>query len=149
MKKATDALLSDHKMIRKLMESLHTDNPRFVEISKTMNRVVLTHAWFEDNIFLPAFKNEPLLIKNYMDQLYDEHKDIDYFMKLISSTAVDSSAQMEATLKQFKAIMRTHLEKEEEALFPLAEKILDNEGLNKLGAEMEKRQMEAQKLFAS
>jgi hypothetical protein len=29
----------------------------------------------------------------------------------------------------------------------LTEKILDNEGLNKLGAEMEKRQDEAQKLF--
>lgn len=147
MKKATEALLSDHKMIRKLMEGLQTDNPRFGEISKTMTRVVLTHAWFEDNVFLPAFKNEPLLIKNYMDQLYDEHKDIDTFMKLIRSMPDIFSVQMEATLKQFKAIMRTHLEKEEEALFPLAEKILDNEGLNKLGAEMEKRQREAQKLF--
>ncbi|MCG3203621.1 MAG: hypothetical protein KCHDKBKB_00292 [Elusimicrobia bacterium] len=145
MKKATDALLSDHKMIRKLLDGFHTDNPRFAEISKTLERVVLTHAWFEDVVFLPAFRTEPLFVKKYLDELYEEHKDIDHFMKLIQKT--EPSKNRDAFMLQFRAILENHLLKEEGALFPLAEKVLDKEGLNQLGQEMENRQEEARKLF--
>ena len=145
MKKATDALLSDHKMIRKLLAEFQLDNPRFPGISKTLERVVLSHAWFEDVVFLPAFKTEPLLEKKYLDELYAEHKDIDYFMKLVRKTTAPK--ELAAFAKQFRAILENHLKKEEDALFPLAEQVLDNEGMNKLGLEMEKRQGEAQKLF--
>jgi iron-sulfur cluster repair protein YtfE (RIC family) len=145
MKKATDSLLSDHKMIRKLLENWQPDNPRYREISKTLERVVLTHAWFEDVVFLPAFQNEPLLVKKYLDELYEEHKDIDYFLNLIRKTV--GPKELSAATKQFRAILENHLRKEEDALFPLAEIVLDNDGLNNLSAEMEKRQSEAQKLF--
>jgi hemerythrin-like domain-containing protein len=148
MKKATDALLADHKMIRKLLDSFELSNPRFSEIKKTLTRVTLTHAWFEDAVFLPAFEHEPLLIKRYMDELYQEHKDIDHFLSLILKAAPAPTVELEATLQQFRAIMLTHLDKEEDALFPLAAKILNEEGQNKLGSEMERRAPEAQKLFS-
>lgn len=146
MKKATDALLSDHKMIRKLLESFFVDNPRFSDITETLTRVVLTHAWFEDTIFLPVFKTEPLFVKKYLDELYEEHKDIDFFLKLVRKS-VNPSKELDAYMKQFRAVMDNHLKKEEDALFPLAETVLDNEGMNRLSAEMERKQTEAQKLF--
>ncbi len=145
MKKATDALLADHKMIRKLLEGLRVDNPRFSEISKTLERVVLTHAWLEDTVFIPALRTEPLFAKRYLDELFDEHKDIDYFIKLIQKTS--PSKELNANMKQFRAILDNHLKKEEDALFPLAESVLDKEGMNSLSTEMEKRQGEGQKLF--
>lgn len=147
MKKATDALLSDHKMIRKLLDGFETENPRFPEISKTLERVVLSHAWFEDIVFLPVFKTEPLFVKKYLDELYEEHKDIDYFIKLIRKTEI--AKELDAYILQFKGILVNHLRKEEDALFPLAEKVLDLEGMNKLSLEMEAKQGEAQKLFNS
>jgi hemerythrin-like domain-containing protein len=147
-KKATDSLLNDHKMIRKLLDEWRLDNPRFREISKTVQRVVLTHAWFEDTVFLPAFKGEPLLLKRYLNEIYEEHKDIDYLLKLVMQMGNEKKSELDAYLKQFKAVLKSHLGKEEDALFPLAEKILDEEGLNRLGDEMRLRQLEAQKLFA-
>src|SRR5438309_445115 len=108
MKKATDALLSDHKMIRKLLEAFHIDNPRFPDISKTLTRVVLMHAWFEDEIFLPAFKAEPRFVKNYLDELYQEHKDIEYFLTLIAKPPAPSPS-LELTIVQFRAILENHL----------------------------------------
>ncbi len=134
-------------MIRKLLDGYRLDNPRFPEISKTLERVVLTHAWFEDEIFLPAFRNEPLLVKTYMDELYEEHKHIEFFAQLIRKTDAHASKELDAYTKQFRAILENHLKKEEDALFPLAEKILNSEGMHKLSAEMERRQQEASKKF--
>ena len=48
--------------------------------------------------------------------------------------------------KQFRSILETHLKKEEDGLFPTAERILDEEGLNNLGAEMERRKTEVRGL---
>jgi iron-sulfur cluster repair protein YtfE (RIC family) len=140
LKKATDSLLSDHKMIRKLLDGFHLENPRFPDISKTLQRVVASHAWFEDNVFLPAFKNEPLLVKIYLDELYEEHQHIDFFMALIRETQMSAASELDAYTRQLRAILENHLKKEEDALFPLAERILDSEGMNRLSAEMERRQ---------
>ena len=147
MKKATDALINDHKMIRKLLDRFHPDQPRFPEIASTLKRVVLSHAWFEDQVFLPAFKTIPLMNNRYVQELTAEHKDIDYFMQLIHQT--QPSRELEIHVKQFRAILENHLQKEEDALFPLAESLLNKEGMNNLSAEMERRQHEAQKLFNS
>ena len=144
--KATDSLLADHKMIRKLMEELTFDNPRFPELSKTLHRVLLGHAWFEDTIFLPALEADPLLQRRFTGEIGQEHKDLDLLMKLIRQTPLENIREMEAYALQFHAVLSAHFQKEEDALFPLAEKILDNEGLNELGAEMKRRQTEIRNL---
>jgi len=143
MKKATDALLSDHKMIRKLLEGFQPDNPRYGDVSRTLERVVLTHAWFEDTLFLPVCEKEPLFVKKYLNEISAEHKDIDHLLKLVIKTKI--SKELDAYTKQFRAVLENHLQKEEDALFPLAEQVLGNEGLLELGGHMEKRQGEALK----
>jgi hypothetical protein len=59
--KATDALLKDHLLINKILEQFSLDNPRFRKICLMLHRAVKAHAWFEDEIFLPALETEPLL----------------------------------------------------------------------------------------
>jgi len=144
--KATTALLADHKMVRKILEGFHPDQERFPAILKTLHRTLVGHAWFEDQIFLPAFEAEPLLERRYLNQLYQEHKDIDYFLDLLRKTPVSDKKTYEIIAVQFRSILDTHFKKEEDALFPLAEIILDNEGLNKLGDEMKRRQTEIRNL---
>src|SRR5262245_56834890 len=129
--KATDALLDDHKMIRKILDGFQLDNPRFSEILKTLHRVVRGHAWFEDTIFLPAVKAEPLFARRFTDELFQEHKDIDHLLESLGKIRENQKRELEATALQFRAILETHFKKEEDALFPLAEKILNEEGLNK------------------
>jgi hemerythrin-like domain-containing protein len=143
LKKATDALLSDHKMIRKLLEGYDLANPRFRAVANTLERVVVMHAWFEDEIFLPAFRNKPLLVQRYIDELNTEHRHIEFFSQLIHKTPAAEAQELDAYVRQFRAILERHLQKEEDALFPLAEKILDAEGMNRVSAELERRQKEA------
>jgi len=146
MPKATDQLLKDHKMARKILEGLSADNPRFPEILKTLHRVLAAHAWFEDAVFLPAFEAEPLLEKRFVREIQDEHKDIEHFLKRLRKTPANRRTEQAALMVQFRSLLDTHFAKEEDALFPLAEKILDAEGMNRLGEEMERRKTEVRGL---
>src|SRR5690242_8000344 len=103
--KATEALLADHKMIRKILEGYDLANPRFPQILKTLERVVLGHAWFEDVIFLPAVEAEPLLARRFTDELYQEHKDISHLLNLVRKTSLDQKKEMEAYSLQLRTIL--------------------------------------------
>ena len=144
--KATDALLTDHRMIRKTMEGFVLDHPRFPEILKTLQRVVVAHAWFEDEIFLPALQVEPFLDR-LNREISQEHKDIAELFERARVAAGAPSLDQEAYVLQLRSILETHFRKEEDALFPLAERILDSEGLNRLGAEMTRRKTEVRGLI--
>jgi hemerythrin-like domain-containing protein len=148
MTKATDQLLKDHRMVRKILTKVSLDNPRYPELMKTLHRVILAHAWFEDTIFLPAFEAEPLLQKRFAAEIVQEHKDIDYFLGNLRRSASVRSRAAESLWLQFRTVLDTHFQKEEDGLFPLAERILDAEGLNRLGAEMERRKTEVRGLSA-
>jgi hemerythrin-like domain-containing protein len=146
--KATDALLADHKLIRKVLTGFELDNPRFSEIAKTLHRTVVGHAWFEDEILMPALVKEPTLLrKQFSDEIIQEHQDINALIGLVRKTT--NRSDLEANRLQLITILDTHFRKEEDALFPLAGRILNEEGLNALGDEMKRRQKEIHGLFAS
>ena len=146
-KNAIESLLSDHKMARKLLDGWTPENPRHAEIFKTLTRVLKAHAWYEDHVFLPAFRAEPLLDTRFKNIVSHEHEDIDYFLDLLAKTPDDQKKEREFFSIQLRTVLETHFAKEEDALFPLAERILDSEGLLKLGAEMEAKQAEVQKMI--
>jgi len=136
--KGTDAMLADHKMIRKLLAEFRLDNPRFPQIAETAHRIIAGHAWFEDTLFFPAVEKSPQLARCFTAELYQEHRDIETLIALIRSPKTDA-ALVDGHRLQFLTLMETHFRKEEDALFPLTERILDAEGLNALGEAMRAR----------
>lgn len=144
MVKATEALLKDHRMIRKTLEGFHLENPRYVQISATLERIVIAHAWFEDEIFLPALKAEPLLDR-LNREISEEHKDIEELFRRVRAAGPVPTRDTEGYVLQLRTILDTHFRKEEDALFPLAERILSSEGLTALGADMLRRKNEVRK----
>ncbi len=145
--KATDALLKDHQLINKILEQFTLDNPRFPHICRTLHRAVLAHAWFEDEIFLPAVSVEPLLFRRFTDEIYQEHKDIDALLKVLRKTPSANTQELEFYSQELKVLLSTHFRKEEDALFPLTERLLSEEGLLELGDEMKRRQTEVRKFI--
>jgi iron-sulfur cluster repair protein YtfE (RIC family) len=146
MAKATDQLIKDHKMIRKVLADFSVDHPRYPELLKTLQRIVVAHAWFEDEVFLPAFEAEPLLSKRFTDEIVQEHRDIDHLLKLLRKTPPAQKKETELFNLQLRVILDAHFKKEEDGLFPLAGKLLDDAGLNALGDEMERRKTEVRGL---
>ena len=140
--KATESLLADHRMARKLLENFRFDNPRFPQIAETLHRVLAGHAWFEDALFFPALAKSPILMRRFVENVSTEHEDIDALLAFLRQPAIDAALQ-DGYLRQFRALLETHFAKEEDALFPLAGHILDEEGMNRLGDEMRARQKES------
>ena len=145
--KATDALLKDHLLINKILEQFTIDNPRFDHICRTLHRAVLSHAWFEDEIFLPAIEAEPLLFRRFTDEIYQEHQDIDALLKLLRKTPSGKPKELEFYSQELRVLLSTHFKKEEDALFPLTERLLSEEGLLELGEEMKRRQTEVRQFL--
>lgn len=146
-RKATDALLADHRLIRKVLNEFRLDNPKFEKIAATLHRTVKGHAWFEDEIFLPVVRADPLFLKAFLDEISQEHSDIDRLLSLVRKTPAAKTVEREVYAIQLEAVLDTHFKKEEDALFPLAEKILTEEGLILLGEEMKNRQTEIRKFL--
>jgi len=145
--KVTDALLTDHRLINKVLEGFQVENPRFGPIAKTLHRAVKAHAWFEDEIFLPALEAEPFIFKRFTSEIYQEHQDIDHLLTQIRKTPLARLDEVESLAKQLRVLLSTHFHKEEDALFPIAEKVLSDEGLLELGREMKRRQTEVRSII--
>ena len=109
--RATDELLKDHRMVRKTLEGFRLENPRFPEITKTLSRILKAHAWFEDIIFLPALKAEPFLARVFMEEISQEHKDLDTLMNLIRQTKLEDHEPLEFYATQLRALLETHFHK--------------------------------------
>jgi hypothetical protein len=147
MTKATDALLKDHLLINKILEQLSIDNPRFDKICLTLHRALKAHAWFEDEIFLPAVEAEPLLFRRFTEEIYQEHKDLDALAKLLRKTPMADKKALDCYSIELRVLLTTHFKKEEDALFPLTERLLTEEGLIELGDEMKRRQTEVRQFL--
>ncbi|MBL0058937.1 MAG: hemerythrin domain-containing protein [Elusimicrobia bacterium] len=146
MSTATEQLLKDHKMVRKILEGFRTDNPRFPEILKTLQRVVLGHAWFEDEFLLPALKARPLIFKPFWVEISQEHEDIAALLALLRKTKLQERNPVEARVLTLRSLLDTHFAKEEDALFPLAEKVISEEGLTRMAVAMERRKNEVREV---
>lgn len=143
---ATEQLLKDHKMIRKILVSFKIDNPRFPEILKSLQRVVLGHAWFEDTFFLPALKARPLVFKPFWTEVGQEHEDIAGLLSLLRKTDLKNREALKAGTLTLRSLLETHFAKEEEVLFPLAESVISRERLVEMAEAMERRKTEVRKL---
>ena len=142
---ATEQLLKDHKMIRKILQGFRGDNPRFPEILKTLQRVVLGHAWFEDEFLLPALKARPLLFKPFWAEIGQEHEDIAGLLNLLRKTDPKDQGPLKARVLTLRSLLETHFAKEEDSLFPLAETVISQEGLVKMAGAMERRKQDVLK----
>ena len=133
MKKITDELIKTHQVVFKLLEGLDVDNRRFPEITKTLHRMLLAHAWFQDEILLPLLWDQSLIERPFLNQIVQEHRDFDRLLKTLLDTSLDYRNKLEAEVSQIRVIIETHFKKEADVLYPLAEKTIDIETQNRLG----------------
>lgn len=136
MKKATDELLKTHLVVDKVLEGFDVKNARFPEIMKTLHRTLLAHGWLQDEILLPVLRQKQLIEPPFLNEIVQEHKDLDQLLKTLLDTSLNFTSNLEAVASQIRIVIETHFKKERDVLYPLAEKTIDLNTLNKLGDDM-------------
>lgn len=144
--KATEELTHTHQVVGKVLEIFSPGNPRFQESIKTLRRTVEAHAWLQDEIFIPALKGKPLIEKSFLAEIAQEHKDLDQMIGLLLKTRPEEKKEAEAYVLQIRTLLEAHFKKEQDALYPIAEQVLDSAALNQLRDEMDRRKTEIRKV---
>ncbi len=146
MQTATDELRKTHKVVRKVLKELNVGGSRFTDVLKTLHRTVAAHAFFVDEIFIPALKDVPLIDSAFTKTITNEHKDIDRLIKLTRKTPLSRNKALDAYVLQIQTLIEANFIKECEALYILAEELLPKEKLESIASQMEKRMEELRDL---
>jgi hemerythrin-like domain-containing protein len=141
--KITEALQAEHVVFHHMFDYLETAAPKLKTlaeikaVARLMDALLEAHSEAEDKLVL-----EPL--DHCLDQLgqrelfHQEHEEIDRHLAEIPKARTVRKAR--AHLVASVLASRRHFDKEERAVFPLAERVLKSKTLNTLGKTwMEKR----------
>jgi hemerythrin-like domain-containing protein len=140
--KITDILMAEHAVFHNLFDHVEATVPRLRTVAevKSLGQIItkLTepHSQTEDELFIAP-------LEHCFDQLgqketfHEEHELIDQALAAVQQTA-DLKTAKKLLLGAVSA-SRTHFDKEERIIFPMAERILKARTLNELGAEWLKR----------
>ncbi len=139
MKKGTDELLKTHAFIKKLLQGFAIGNDRFAAVTKTLHRAVAAHTWFEESFFHAILRKNRVVDGRLLDELVQEHKDLDHLLTSLQKTPQKMKQALEAQTRQIRVILETHLTKERDALYPLSEMVLDAKTLATLAEKMERK----------
>ncbi len=134
--KLTDALIGEHGAFRMLLNEIEKMAAYAGEIAQIESAMAIftaeitQHAKLEENLLFPALK--PHLDSNDLfAEMRDEHQEIRSGLKSIED-ARDLDEAIEAVQQTVEAARR-HFEKEETVLYVVANKVLDDETLSRLG----------------
>jgi len=139
--KATEELVHTHQLVSKILEIFATDQPRFQESMKTLQRAVEAHAWLQDEILLPALDGKPLIDKAFLSEIVQEHRDLDSMIGRLQAIPPDQLPDVQASVLQIRVLLQTHFQKEADALYPLVEQVLKTDELVRLRDEMDRRKL--------
>jgi len=138
----TDQLRADHqefanlgRAIESILRSLTPgqDREQLSRLVTNFQTRLAEHSKLEDEVFYPAVRKvmarSALLDQKYMDHLDNEHRSIDgHLARLVEQvTAPKLMLGWGQTFAIFSAGLRSHMRREEEELFPEAERLLGAE----------------------
>jgi hemerythrin superfamily protein len=137
---APTMLKMDHTHALMTFHRYHVDTPpaRKRAIAETLCTALEIHAKLEEEIFYPAMRSvDPDLI----EESYSEHGEMKRLInELHAMRPADRAYDM--TLMQLMRVVITHVALEETKVFPDAERVLGDDRLAELGAEMARRRMQ-------
>lgn len=91
------------------------------------------HFKLEEEILFPAMQRLPQA-SGLITDLLGEHRAMEGFIGLFRQP---QEAALPERLEQFADLLKSHIRKEENELFPLCEKLLDPQLIDKIGQEMQ------------
>jgi iron-sulfur cluster repair protein YtfE (RIC family) len=137
--KATDLLKKQHKQVKTLFKKVEkTANPRERrQLMEQIENELKIHTRIEEQIFYPAVRGiETKKAEEMVMEALEEHHVVD--LVLAELPKVDpADERFHAKMTVLSELVEHHVDEEEEAMFPMAEKKLGAEELKALGAQME------------
>jgi hemerythrin superfamily protein len=141
---AIDVLKKQHREVEKLFKQAQKtdDAGQRRELCDTIGAKLKVHTTIEEEIFYPAFKEVGTKKAEEMTlEAVEEHHVVD--LVLAELPQIDPKADtFEAKVKVLSELVDHHVQEEQEEMFPMAEKKLDDDQLKSLGEQLTARAAE-------
>jgi len=134
--KITEALLAEHLVFHNMFDAVEAMAPAFKTLSEiksvaaVMESMLKLHADTEDELFLGPLEHCFEQI-GQRDSFLAEHQEMDGNLRRVQESTRLAEAQQ--LLLAAVAHSRTHFDREERIVFPMAERLLKTETLRELG----------------
>jgi hemerythrin-like domain-containing protein len=140
--KLTDALLGEHGAIYALFDHVEEIASTASSVGQihgamtALEAMVLSHATLEEELLFSALEPQMGRISGPLAVMHSEHEEMQALLERIEEAedVGDAVQWISRTLNS----ARNHFKKEEQVLFPMAEDVLGDETLYRLGAEWAK-----------
>jgi hemerythrin-like domain-containing protein len=146
-------LIQDHRTIAKMFDEIagtsNIETERRKQIFSDLWTDLEDHEITEENDFLPELveassfspeSGKTAMIKELVAALFDDHSDFEAIFQQISHLSADNDAWLERA-NELGALVREHARKEEEELFPPAQRELDQTRAEEIGRQIQERRM--------
>jgi iron-sulfur cluster repair protein YtfE (RIC family) len=140
-------LKRDHAKVKKLFaQEEKAAGQKKAGVFEEIKAALEAHATIEEEIFYPAVKKaRSENVKDEVREAYEEHKQIKSLLGQIASiTPTDET--WDVKVKVLKEDVEHHVKEEEGEMFPDAKRFLHEAGLMDLGARMEERKRQLEKM---
>jgi len=144
---AIDLLKADHQRVKAILTQLSESTERGIkkrtELLAKLEMEISIHTKLEEEILYPAFKEAGGKEQDVMYyEAKEEHRTVDSLVLPDLKLTDPATPEFSGRVKVVKELLEHHIEEEETAMFPQANKLLGKAKLNELGQQME--QMKAQ-----
>jgi hemerythrin superfamily protein len=146
-------LIQDHRIIAKMFDEIAGTSNTEVERRKHLFSDLWTaledHEVTEENDFLPELveasrfspeAGKTAMIKELIAEIFDDHSDFEAIFQQISNFSTDSDEWLER-INELGALVREHARREEDELFPAAQRELDQTRAEEIGRQIQERRV--------
>lgn len=142
MKAASAALKGERGIFRQLTEEHAFLNAMMMRLARTedfgmrrqifeeLRKQLLAHAKGEEREFYPIFRQFEET-SEMVEEALDDHTSIEEILEQLRTTELDSE-EWEELFEELRIDLQDHIHQEETELFPLAEKLIDDEDATRL-----------------
>ena len=141
---AIELLKADHGQIEKLFEEIDSveDFYKRQDIFQKIKRELELHAYIEETFFYPLLENKPGF-EELVDKSLDDHQEVKSLLEEID--VIDDEDEYEERIGELMDNVQSHIELEEDELFPKLESTFSINEIEQLGNTLDeaKRSSEA------
>ncbi|MFJ3367972.1 hemerythrin domain-containing protein [Pseudomonas sp. NPDC086251] len=147
---AIDLLKADHERVKAILTQLSESTERGVkkrtELLAKLEMEISIHTKLEEEILYPAFKEAGGKEQDIMYyEAKEEHRTVDSLVLPDLKATDPGTPEFSGRVKVVKELLEHHIEEEETAMFPQANKLLGKAKLNELGQQMEEMKTQYKK----
>jgi hemerythrin-like domain-containing protein len=150
---AIDLLKADHERVKAILTQLSESTERGIkkrtELLAKLEMEISIHTKLEEEILYPAFKEAGGKEQDVMYyEAKEEHRTVDSLVLPDLKLTDPATPEFSGRVKVVKELLEHHIEEEETAMFPQANKLLGKAKLNELGQQMEEMKAQYKKLLS-